>query len=357
MLELAYEHMNEPEKVTVETEFVTADRVRQIVYFPANEEKLPLLIGLLSAWTRSRTMVFVNTKVWCEKVAQRARARAFPRRRAVRRRAADQAREAAREVQEGRAEMLVATDVAARGLHITDVSHVFNYDLPFDAEDYVHRIGRTARLGAEGDAISFACELYAISLPDIEEFIGQKIPVATVDRRSSRRSSASRSTPPKRCRPRTIGRRLPRHIREKPAKRSGAGGAGSSSSRSRSGPPSRTRAAPAAAATARRPRSEHPEPVASAPRAAPRRGAAPRRAACAMAQRRTTSPTRSRAPLRGRERVAHAADAATRRTGGRRQEAAPRGGRGRGRANDARQRRVDAPRRERASDERRAHAQ
>ncbi len=77
--------------------------------------------------------------------------------------------------------MLVATDVAARGLHIPGVSHVFNFDLPFDAEDYVHRIGRTARLGAEGDAISFACDEYAMSLPDIEAYIEQKIPVASVD--------------------------------------------------------------------------------------------------------------------------------------------------------------------------------
>jgi len=83
--------------------------------------------------------------------------------------------------QKGQLEILVATDVAARGLHIDGVSHVYNFDLPFDAEDYVHRIGRTARLGAEGDAISFACELYAISLPDIEKYIGQKIPVGAMD--------------------------------------------------------------------------------------------------------------------------------------------------------------------------------
>jgi ATP-dependent RNA helicase RhlB len=78
--------------------------------------------------------------------------------------------------QAGQLELLVATDVAARGLHIDGVSHVYNYDLPFDAEDYVHRIGRTARLGAEGDAISFACERYGMSLPDIEAYIDQKIP-------------------------------------------------------------------------------------------------------------------------------------------------------------------------------------
>ncbi len=83
--------------------------------------------------------------------------------------------------QEGQLDMLVCTDVAARGLHIPAVSHVFNYDLPQDAEDYVHRIGRTARLGAEGDAISFACDLYAMSLPDIETYIGQRIPVANIE--------------------------------------------------------------------------------------------------------------------------------------------------------------------------------
>src|SRR5262249_9903476 len=82
---------------------------------------------------------------------------------------------------EGTLPILVATDVAARGLHIPDVSHVYNYDLPQDAEDYVHRIGRTARLGAEGDAISFACDMYAQSLPDIESYIGQKIPVGAID--------------------------------------------------------------------------------------------------------------------------------------------------------------------------------
>ncbi|MGE8215436.1 MAG: ATP-dependent RNA helicase RhlB, partial [Stenotrophomonas maltophilia] len=82
--------------------------------------------------------------------------------------------------QKGQLEILVATDVAARGLHIDGIKYVYNYDLPFDAEDYVHRIGRTARLGEEGDAISFACERYAMGLPDIEAYIEQKIPVEAV---------------------------------------------------------------------------------------------------------------------------------------------------------------------------------
>lgn len=181
VLELAYEHMNQPEKIVVETDSVTVARVRQSVYFPATEEKLPLLLGILSRMATIRGMVFVNTKIGCERVARALERNAYrvgvlsgdvPQRK--------------REILlnrfvKGELNLLVATDVAARGLHIPNVTHVFNYDLPFDAEDYVHRIGRTARLGAEGDAISFACDEYAIGLPDIETYIGMKIPVVQLD--------------------------------------------------------------------------------------------------------------------------------------------------------------------------------
>lgn len=197
VLELAYEHMNEPEKLVVETESITAARVRQVVYFPANEEKLPLLLGLLSRSEGSRTMVFVNTKAFVEKVA-RALEKAGYLVGVLSGDVPQKKRETLlKRFQAGQLEILVATDVAARGLHIDGVSHVYNYDLPFDAEDYVHRIGRTARLGAEGDAISFACEMYAMGLPDIEAFIEQKIPVEQV-------------TP-------ELMQALPRTAREKPA--------------------------------------------------------------------------------------------------------------------------------------------
>ena len=181
VLELAYEHMNEPEKLVGETEFITAAKVRQLVYFPADEEKIPLLIGLLTRSEGHRTMVFVNTKVWVERVAK-ALERAGFRVGVLSGDVPQKKRETLlARFQKGQLDLLVATDVAARGLHIDGVSHVYNYDLPFDAEDYVHRIGRTARLGAEGDAISFACERYAMSLPDIEAYIEQKLPVAAVE--------------------------------------------------------------------------------------------------------------------------------------------------------------------------------
>ncbi|HEX2082588.1 MAG TPA: ATP-dependent RNA helicase RhlB, partial [Xanthomonadaceae bacterium] len=182
VLELAYEHMNEPEKLVVETESITAARVRQKMYYPADDEKLPLLLGLLSRSEGARTMVFVNTKAFVERVA-RALERAGYRVGVLSGDVPQKKRESLlKKFQAGQLEILVATDVAARGLHIDGVSHVYNYDLPFDAEDYVHRIGRTARLGAEGDAISFACERYAIGLPDIEAFIEQKIPSEPVTR-------------------------------------------------------------------------------------------------------------------------------------------------------------------------------
>jgi ATP-dependent RNA helicase RhlB len=180
VLELAYEHMNEPEKIVVETEFITNAKVRQLMYFPADDEKIKLLLGLLSRSEGARTMVFVNTKAFVERVA-RALERAGYRVGVLSGDVPQKKRESLlKKFQAGQLELLVATDVAARGLHIDGVSHVYNYDLPFDAEDYVHRIGRTARLGAEGDAISFACERYAQSLPDIEAFIEQKIPVEPV---------------------------------------------------------------------------------------------------------------------------------------------------------------------------------
>jgi ATP-dependent RNA helicase RhlB len=181
VLELAYEHMNSPEKLTVETDNVTADRVRQVVFFPAREEKQPLLLHLLAGIEDPRGIVFVNTKIVAEKVTRALERHGY----GVATLSGD-VPQAKRErllakFQKGDIELLVATDVAARGLHIPAVSHVFNYDLPQDAEDYVHRIGRTARLGAEGDAVSFACDLYAMSLPDIEAYIGQKIPVTRID--------------------------------------------------------------------------------------------------------------------------------------------------------------------------------
>ena len=181
VLELAYEHMNEPELLKVEAERVTVDNVQQTVYYPANEEKLPLLASLLHQYEGGRIMVFTNTRAATDFVERTLNANGFHAA-AISGRVPQKKRQTLlRRFHDGEIPILVATDVAARGLHIPDVSHIINFDLPQDAPDYVHRIGRTARLGARGEAISFACEHYAFHLPEIEAFIGYSIPVEQAD--------------------------------------------------------------------------------------------------------------------------------------------------------------------------------
>jgi len=181
VLELAYEHMNEPELLKVESEQVTADHVQQSVYYPANEEKLPLLVALLRDMGGSRVMVFTNTRAATDRVQRTLEANDFHAASISGRVPQNKRQTLLKRFHDGEIPILVATDVAARGLHIPDVTHVINFDLPQDAPDYVHRIGRTARLGARGEAISFACENYAFHLPEIEEFIGYVIPTEQAD--------------------------------------------------------------------------------------------------------------------------------------------------------------------------------
>jgi ATP-dependent RNA helicase RhlB len=181
VMELAYEHMNNPELIRIEPDKMTVDRVTQVLYFPSTDEKIPLLMGLLRRIDARRTMVFVNTKRIAEVLERTLTANGFVAQALSGDVPQTKRLKMMRDFHNGEIAVLIATDVASRGLHIPDVSHVFNFDLPNDAEDYVHRIGRTARAGAEGDAISFGCEEYAISLPDIERYIGHQIPRAAIE--------------------------------------------------------------------------------------------------------------------------------------------------------------------------------
>jgi ATP-dependent RNA helicase RhlB len=178
--ELAYEHMNHPEMIRIEPDRVTAEGVREVGYMTANEEKIPLLIGLLRHKALTRTIVFVNTKRAADRVWGYLEGNGFHA--AILSGDVPQNKRLSllKRFQSGELPVLVATDVAARGLHIPDVTHVINFDLPEDREDYVHRIGRTARAGASGDAISFVCETHAFSLPEIEAFIGHRLPTERV---------------------------------------------------------------------------------------------------------------------------------------------------------------------------------
>ena len=176
VMELAYEFMNMPEKLSVTPDKMTAERVEQVLFHVSRKEKFPLLLGLLRREGMERTMVFINTKREAEFLHDRLNANGFPCRvisgdveQRKRMRILD-------DFKQGKLPILIATDVASRGLHIEGVSHVINYDLPQDSEDYVHRIGRTARAGSEGKAISLADEDGAFYLEAIEEYIKDKIP-------------------------------------------------------------------------------------------------------------------------------------------------------------------------------------
>ena len=173
--ELAYEHMNNAKLIRIAPDKAAADNVHQSVYYTSNEEKIPLLVGLLRQMDPQRTIIFINTKGAGRRVCAWLQGNGFNAGILSGDVAQNRRIQLLQEFQEGKLPILVATDVAARGLHIPDISHVINFDLPQDSEDYIHRIGRTARAGASGDAISFACEEYAFSLPDIEQQLGHKI--------------------------------------------------------------------------------------------------------------------------------------------------------------------------------------
>ncbi|MCL1148151.1 ATP-dependent RNA helicase RhlB [Shewanella sp. 10N.261.52.F9] len=179
--ELAYDHMNEPEKVEIAPNEKTSKNIKEEIFYPSMEEKMPLLLSLLEEDWPEKAIVFSNTKHSCEKVwswlegdGHRAGLLTgdVPQKKRLR---------ILEQFTKGEIDILVATDVAARGLHISDVSHVYNYDLPDDCEDYVHRIGRTGRAGQKGVSVSFACEEYALNLPAIESYIQHSIPVTSYD--------------------------------------------------------------------------------------------------------------------------------------------------------------------------------
>jgi ATP-dependent RNA helicase RhlB len=177
VLELCYEHMNNPKRFAVTPEQVTVEQVEQEIYHVGASEKFGVLLGILRREPIGRYLIFCNTRVAAERLEVILNANGYAA--AAITGDLDQSKrlKVLSRFRSGTLPILVATDVASRGLHIEGVTHVINYDLPQDSEDYVHRIGRTARAGAGGRAISLACEEYVHSLPDIEELIRQKIPV------------------------------------------------------------------------------------------------------------------------------------------------------------------------------------
>lgn len=179
--ELAFEHMNDPESVEVEPDQKTNIRISEELFYPSNEDKMALLQTLIEDDWPDKAIIFANTKHVCEKIHAHLEADNIR----VGMLTGDVVQKKRLKILEqftqGQLDILVATDVAARGLHIPAVTHVFNYDLPDDCEDYVHRIGRTGRAGATGHAISLACEQYVFNLPAIESYIEHDLPVSKYD--------------------------------------------------------------------------------------------------------------------------------------------------------------------------------
>jgi ATP-dependent RNA helicase RhlB len=181
VMTLGWRQMNNPVEVVVSADQLTPDTIHQVLYHVATREKLSLLLGLLEREGSTRTMVFVNTRYRAQRLVDDLRRHGYAARgltgdvvQTKRLRVLDDFRN-------GTLPILVATDVASRGLHIEGVSHVINYDLPQDSEDYVHRIGRTARVGAEGKAITLACEDYIYSLDAIQRYVGYELPTEFAD--------------------------------------------------------------------------------------------------------------------------------------------------------------------------------
>ena len=174
---LAWDFMNMPEQIEMESQSVTVEEISQVLYHVSTAEKMSLLLGILKKLDPENAIIFTNTKYAAVEVAERLELNGYhvmyimgdlPQKKRL---------SVIKKVKSGEVKFLVATDVAARGLHIDDLELVINYDIPEDFENYVHRIGRTARAGKSGKAVTFACEKFVYGLEAIEKYIGFKIPV------------------------------------------------------------------------------------------------------------------------------------------------------------------------------------
>ena len=179
--QVAWEHMNDPAKIIINPKKMTVDEITQELYHVSKSEKLRLLLGLLARERPESSLIFSNTKIGAMEVSQRLSHNGYPCEFIIGDLPQRKRSRVIDGLKSGAIRCLVATDVAARGLHVNDLDLVVNYDIPEDPELYVHRIGRTARAGKSGKAISLACERFVYGLEAIEELIKMKIPVLWPD--------------------------------------------------------------------------------------------------------------------------------------------------------------------------------
>jgi ATP-dependent RNA helicase RhlB len=177
VMELTYEYMNLPEFISITPEEVIVEGVEQSLFHVGNEQKLQLLLGLLKKENPLRVLIFVNTKAGVKWLTAKLNGNKWPAEGITGDLPQRKRFKLMERFKNGRIKILIATDVASRGIHVEDITHVINYDLPQDSENYIHRIGRTARAGKAGQALSIACEKYVFHLEPLEEMLGYKIPV------------------------------------------------------------------------------------------------------------------------------------------------------------------------------------
>jgi len=181
ILELTKRWAMDPIMVEIEPEMVATDTIDQIVYLVTSADKYKLLYNLIAAEGADKVIVFNNRRDQVRKLADNLYRNGVNCGLLSGEVAQNKRVQTLEAFRDGELQVLVATDVAGRGLHIDDVSHVINYSLPEEAEDYVHRIGRTGRAGNVGTSISFACEEDSFLLPNIEEKLGRKLPCIRPD--------------------------------------------------------------------------------------------------------------------------------------------------------------------------------
>jgi ATP-dependent RNA helicase RhlB len=225
-MELTYEYMNLPEFIAVTPETVTVEGIEQELYHVGSDKKISLLLGLLKREDWGRALIFVNTKIGVDRLTHRLKGNGWPAEGITGDLPQRKRFQLMEKFKKGQLKILVATDVASRGIHVEDISHVINYDLPQDSENYIHRIGRTARAGKSGRALSLACERYVFHLESLEEWLGDKIPVVWpeddwyVEDQSGpmvpKRKTRLKSTTKRRTRSVRDKRRDPRKPKQKP---------------------------------------------------------------------------------------------------------------------------------------------
>ncbi len=226
VLQLGFSEMRDPAEIIVNPEEITPDRLEQELYHVGSREKFSLLLGLLAREGAERTMIFVNTRDEARRLVERLERHGYQARGLTGSVIQRRRLKVLSDFKEGKLPILVATDVASRGLHIEGVSHVINYDLPQDSEDYIHRVGRTARVGAQGKAISLACENFVYSLPAIEKLLGASIPARHADDSLFLRVQPRPRVQPSRAPEGQTGKPGPRRRRRRPREREVGQGSG-----------------------------------------------------------------------------------------------------------------------------------